>query len=428
MPISTPLRKTFRSISTFQLLPKRELDAVVECMICQEYKPNDKIWSVGTRLDFIGIIQTGEIIVEYRTSGAVKHSVRLVAGTFFQPPDVGVEDNVLSVSVYAATEVTLYTLHLRQLVALRSKCPTLDAVLPPRPYSRIRRLSWTRLWATTVAMLIVLFVWHDVAGILSGIFYLASDQWLPTTNHQRTLRLLDYAAWLNPQASHAHNKKGYIWSRMGKEQRATSAFDQALSVDDSSGPALNNLAATYFISGLVNRAAALQQRAVQANQNTAIARYNLGLVLMAQNDNLEATRAFKEATRIESDWALPYIHLSSIYLQMRDYAKAEQAARIATRLDPAQQSAHLSLALALYNQGERRDALSAIEHALEIRPEDVVSKFYQALILRDLGDHSQALLILQQLFDSSTDPQQRVRILMEIEGILRLATNPSKNQ
>ena len=428
MSPSVSLRKTLRTIPSFQSLPARELDTIATCLVRKDYRAGDRLWRAGTRLDFMGIIQKGEIVIEYRTNSPGRRSTRLMAGSFFRPHDLGVENDVSSVSAYAATDATLYVLRLEKLAVLRSKCPTLDAILAPASRHRIRRLPWGRLWVTTIAILVALFVWRDVTSAVSGILYLASDQLRLSADYQEALRLLDYAVRFDAGAIHAYNKEGYIGAQMGKEHLAATAFTQALNIDSTNGPALNNLAALYFTAGLVDQAIALQQNAAQADPNIAIIRYNLGLILIEQKDYVEAIRAFKEASRIDPDWALPYIQMSFVYLKTGDYAQAEQASRSAIHLDPAQQSAHLSLAIALYHQDRNQEALASFESALDITPDDVVSKFYKGLISRDMGETYFALLMLKQLLVSSNDPWQRARIVAEIEYIRSLQQSLSETR
>jgi len=86
----------------------------------------------------------------------------------------------------------------------------------------------------------------------------------------------------------------------------------------------------------------------------------------------------------------------------------------------------LSLALALYHQNKNEEALSSIEQVIELVPEHKIARFYQAMILRDLDNTQSALLIFQDLFNSSTDLQQQNRIAMEIKGLLRLLSNENQ--
>jgi tetratricopeptide (TPR) repeat protein len=277
-----------------------------------------------------------------------------------------------------------------------------------------------RVWSVAVAILIVLFVWRDVTGALSGLLYLAAEGKRSSIDHQNTMLLLNYAAKIDDQAAYAYNGKGYLWDQMGEKQLAANAFAKALSIDGANGSLLNNSAVTGFDAGLWDDALVLQQEAVEADPNSAIVKYNLGLMLIELEDYRGAIRALKEATRINPNWALPYLHMSFAYMKSGDHAEAERTARIATRLDPTQQSAYLGLAISLHEQHRCQEALTYIARALEVNSENVLVGFYQALILRDLGDYDQALLSLQRVLDLSSDPGERSRVSMEMETILRL--------
>jgi tetratricopeptide (TPR) repeat protein len=418
MPHSVSLRKTLRTIPIFQLLPRQELDIVLDCFARRDYQPGETLWRAGNRLDFIGVIQSGEMLVEYGPVGSRKRSTRLSAGDFIQPLDRTVGNTPSSVSAYAVTALTLYVLHQEQLAALCSTCSTLDTILEPRQGSLVGRSLWSGLWWLAVVLVISVLVWRDVAGALSGVFYLAAEYSARSANYSEALERLDCALRLDPEAALAHNQEGYIHFQMEHLQSATAAFGRALDADEACGATLNNLAATCFLDGFIEQAARLQQKAGQVNPNVDIVQYNLGLILMQQREYDRAIGAFREASRINPNWALPQIQLSASCLQKMDYAEAEHAARIATRLEPAQHAAHLSLALALHYQGRNQEALTSVERAIEIEPDDVVSKFYKALILDDLGNSEMALQTLQRVLESSEDPKQQSRILAEIESLL----------
>jgi tetratricopeptide (TPR) repeat protein len=427
MPTSAARRKTLRTIPIFRSLPKHELDVVASNLICREYQAGDILWRVGTHLDFIGVIQSGEITVEYRSNGLGKRVVTLSAGDFLQPRNLSKESRLSSVSAQAATDVTLYILCLDRLLALRSHCSTLDARLTREIQTPVARAPLRKLWLITVIMLVGLLVWRDTSRALSGVIYLASKRAQQMSDYSTALSLLEYATYLNPDASLANSQKGYLRLAMGNGPLAVTALSQALNSNGSNGPALNNLSTIYFSVGQLDPAMAFQTRAVSVDPDNAVTRYNLGLMLMRKGEIAAAIRAFKEASRIEPEWGLPYLQLSSAYLQVRKYVEAEQAARAAIRQDPVQQSAYLSLAIALYEQGKFQEAFVAVENALRFAPNDRVAKFYEALIVRDLGQTEAAILVFQQLLASAEDPQQRERIEVEIELILRRSSTALDN-
>jgi len=463
MSPSVSLRRSLRAIPVFQSLRTWELDQIAACMVRKTYQAGDQLWRAGAPLDFVGIVGTGELLLEYQANDSDKRIVRLGAGAFFQPAVLktpppsplpahgeggqppsasgvdrcqgaaglgtcGSEAKLIEggtsfpapTAAYAADEaLTLYVLRLEQLDALRARCPALDATLASAQPARVRRLAWETVWRVAVAMLIVLLTWRDVRAILSGVLGLAAEGRSPW----QALTLLSYATWLDPYAIYAYNEEGAIWHQAGKWRQASAAFEHALTVDSSYGPALNNLAAIRATGDGEEQSVTLQQRAARAAPNSATVHYNLGLMLVGQRDYVEAIRAFKEATRIAQDWAAPYLQLSLAYLRSGEANKAEEAARIAVRLAPDQQPAYLSLAIALYKQHQAQDALTAVERAVAMDPDDVVARFYQALILSDMGSYEQALQILHETLEQSGLAEEQARIGAEIERLHRLSND-----
>jgi signal-transduction protein with cAMP-binding, CBS, and nucleotidyltransferase domain len=92
------LRRHLRNVPTFRTLPKSELDAVAASVFCKEYRAGDRLWRAGVHLDFIGIVQQGEIVVEYRSNGSMKYA-SLLTGDFLQPSDLRDTRHLSSVSV-----------------------------------------------------------------------------------------------------------------------------------------------------------------------------------------------------------------------------------------------------------------------------------------------------------------------------------------
>jgi tetratricopeptide (TPR) repeat protein len=390
------------------------LDEVVEQMSRREYCPGDILWHTHGPGDFLGVIESGEILLEYRLHGRIISSVKYEAGDYVQPGDLREINRPSSMVVRATTNVRLYVLPRQQLNLLKSEWS----------YSADRRhterMVWSRLWAVTVAILILLFCAQDLTRIISGTLYLVSlraERSAP--NPEKSLRLLEYAERVDTGAVFAYNQEGYISFQHLDLERAVSAFSAAHEIEQTNSTSLNNLAVLYHLSEEVPEAADFLQRAVENDPNIAIARYNLGIALMNQGNELQALQEFKEAGRIDPDWALPYIQQGFIYLQGRDYPSAEEAARRASRLDPTQQSAHLILAIALYNQRKYHAALEPVELALQLAPEDNVAKFYNALVLKESGEPARALAILRHLLPGASDPLEVSRIEAEIESIHR---------
>ncbi len=423
MTTSVSLRRILRKVPVFRSWSKLELEKVIDRIICKEYKPGDVLWRKGTRTDFLGIIQSGEVVVEHRIYGLIIHSTRLFAGDIVLPRNLKDTNTRSVVLTRAVTEVRLYVLRMEQIDDLRPSWSKASVNLHPR--LRHNQYSyWSRLWIAIVAILIIFLTWGDITRILSGLLFLSSS---PTNqsayDDQKTLTLLQYVESVDQGAVFAHNQEGYIWFHHDDLQQAEAAFVRALEIDRANGPTLNNLAVTYFTNKQATQAILYLQKATHSDADSAIVKYNFGIALMNQNYNTEATREFKEASFIDPTWILPYIQLGYIYTQTGDYVNAEQAARKAITLDGAQQSPYLILAIALFNLDKNQEALKSVEDALQINPNDRVSMFYKARILRNLGEFDTAFSILDQLLKSTNDPQQISRITAEIEALHRSLQN-----
>lgn len=398
-------------------MSEQSLDAIIDQMICKEYLSGDVLWRTSAQLDFFGVIQIGEIMLEHRLNGSVIGSVKLTAGNYVLLPDLKNAKKRSFVLARAVTDVRLYVLRSNQFGTLRAKLPVPNDGLYLSP-ERFRFIPLRRLWIISVVLLAMLLVWNDGIRIISGFLYTAAKPESQTNSeYQKSLHLLNYVETLDQNAVFAYNQEGYIWFQQNDMQRAEAAFVSAINIDQNDSPTLNNMATIYFLTGRVPQSAVFLQKAMQKNPNSAIVRYNFGMALLQQGYNIDALREFKEANYINPTWALPYLQQGFIYIKMQDYANAEQAARTTIQIDDTQQSAHLILAIALFNQHKNREALKYVESALQVTPDDGVAKFYKALILKDLMEYDAAFLILQELLVSENDPLQKSRITTEIESL-----------
>src|SRR5262245_49143321 len=115
------LRRSLRKIPDFASLSSQDLDAVIAQMVYRDYKPSDVLWHTSQGLDFLGVIQSGEIIVEYRLLNQILRSNKLQAGDFVKSPKLKKsKDNHASLLARAVTDVRLYVLPNDQLTKLKS--------------------------------------------------------------------------------------------------------------------------------------------------------------------------------------------------------------------------------------------------------------------------------------------------------------------
>jgi len=420
MPANASLHRALRKVADFRVLSGKDLDTIIDQMSFKEYKAGDVLWRTSTHLNFLGIVQNGEIIVERQINGKVVRSIKLFAGDVVQPQDFRAGSGHSSTLARAVTDVKFYALRMDQ--ANRSQGRQKGGMIrTSRSPNALQQFILSITWVTVICLTILIINLRDINRILSGLLYFESERTMqPVPDLQRSVKLLIYAESIDQDAAFAHNQEGLLWYQWNDLQNAMGAFTRAVNIDQANGSGFNNLAVTYFTFGQIQRAATSQKQAAQNAPNSAITHYNLGLVLMKQNEYSEAVHEFREAMIIEPNWVLPYIQQGFDYIQLQNYTNAEKAATTAIKLDPNQQSAYVILAISLYNQGRDEDALKSIDAALQLKPSDHVARFYKALTLKRLGKFGPALGILDQLLISTIDPGQVSRINSEIESIHRI--------
>lgn len=418
------MRKSLRKIPNIAPLSSRDLDAVLAKMYCRDYKSGDTLWHTRKQLDFLGIIQCGEIVLEHQFCGKIIRSVKLQAGDYINQTNFEKNTkNRTSILAKAVTDVRLCVLSNEQLVKLglrnapsRAKKSTV--------LQFFQGLPWQSLMIAAIVLFTVFIGRQDIKRIFSGSVYLLSLQSTQTSyDYPSSLRLFQYAKFIDQTAAFLHAEEGNIWLSQGNLPRAETSFLNAVNAHQNDALAMNNLAVLYSTAGELQQALSYQQRASSTAPNRAIVHYNLGLLLMQKNELQQALRELKEANYIDPTWSQPHIQRAYIYLIRQDYHAAEQEALIAIRLDTTQYFPYLFHAIALYNQRKYQEALDPIENASMICPDCDISRFYKALIFTKLGKSDMAYSILRKLLEKTADPEQVLRITAEINSVQRSLQN-----
>ena len=421
MSTNASLRRSLRETPGLAALSSQALDRLIHQMDCKKYRPDDVLWRTGHNIDFLGVIQSGEVLVERHMKNQVIHSTRLQAGDVVKPGDLKCKENHSYILARAVTDVKFFVLQKEQIAEFQLALPILENISSSP--------SWnSRLNILLIAMVIftiLIVCWKDLSRIASaGLFYISDQTKISSPDYLNSLRLLQYAKLADPTAAFPYNAEGDIWFGQNNLSRAEMALNNAIIIEQNNAYALNNLGVLYFKTENFQQALFNQRKAVQFEPNNPVVHYNLGVNLMQNQSVPEAIREFKEVSHIAPSWDLPYLQLAYLHIEMQDFDTAEQDAQKAINLEPAQQTSHLLLAIALYNQGRYQEALKSIEKALQINHDNDVARFYQVLVLIRIKKFDDALLILQQLLNSTDDQQKISRITAEINGLQRMMQNP----
>jgi tetratricopeptide (TPR) repeat protein len=408
--VSAAERRTLRRIPALRSLPSGELEEAQARMLLRSYQAGEVMWRTRGPLHFSGYVQSGEIELETRVDGVPVRTTRLCAG---DPLPSRALQNRRPHETMIARAVT--DVHLAILPELQAR---------PAAREIQRGMNW--LWPVLLLLLVVVLARDDIARIVAGLLYQASNrEGAAAVQDPRSMGLLEAAQKVDRRAAFAYNEEGYRWFLRNNIPGASSAFQEAIASDPANAPALNNLGITYYSQGKPVQAAGFLQQSMVQDPDNPVARYNLGITLMQLADPAGALRQFQEAGFIDSKDASSLLQQAYLYQQAGDYAHAEQRARSAIQLNPSQAPAHLLLGMALYNQGREADALASFNQALMLEPGNRVAAFYRALILGHQKQYDAALPVLYELLVASPNAGETARILAEIDALYRFKTEPA---
>jgi Flp pilus assembly protein TadD len=139
----------------------------------------------------------------------------------------------------------------------------------------------------------------------------------------------------DPKSVMAHTMSGMLLNAQHKREEAKKHYEQALSIDDHSPIAANNLAWMYVEDGgNLDVALQLAQTAKGGAPNSGDVDDTLGWIYYKKGLVSQAVAALKESVDKDPDNAAFKYHLGLAYARSGDAASARQTLETALKLDP----------------------------------------------------------------------------------------------
>lgn len=236
---------------------------------------------------------------------------------------------------------------------------------------------------------------------------------------------------------------GFIYLQKGLTDFAKSAFDKALSLNESvltayiglalllrreenfdealnvlqkalsfgkSAELLYQLAQTSRLLKKNNQALSYIKEALALEETAAF--YNEeGLIYEAMKTYSAAFLSYEDAIRLNSYYADAYANMGNLYFKEGKLNKAEDAYKRAIGIDSSFLNAHHNLALVLHKQGRVGECLEHFRSAILINPKHISSLYNLAVILEESGEYSEAAgLYFNLLVLDNTLPDIEFRI------------------
>src|SRR5262249_22199012 len=178
---------------------------------------------------------------------------------------------------------------------------------------------------------------------------------------------------------------GYAHYKLGHEDQAVSALNQALGVDARDPDSLGLLGDIYLSQGRKNPAALKQ--AIQIGERLAAVRDNertwslLGQAYLIDQQYAKAAVPLEKYARAHSDSGPAWFNLGVAYSRSEKWKPAESALEQAVKLTPSNGAAQLELGYVYEKDKQYDKALVAYQHDYEScgrRDESVLASIYPA--------------------------------------------------
>ena len=185
-------------------------------------------------------------------------------------------------------------------------------------------------------------------------------------------KALDYTSVLLKQFSNSvtlHNIQGVANIGLGKLDRATENFKQAISLKPDYVDPYSNMGVALQEQGKLEEAIEAYNKAIAIKPDHANAYYNIGNAFKGQGKLEEAIEAYNKAIAIKPDYTEVYNNVGNTLQEQGKLEEAIEAYNKALSLKPDYPDAHNNMGNALSGQGKLEEAIGAYNMALAIKPD-----------------------------------------------------------
>jgi protein O-mannosyl-transferase len=203
------------------------------------------------------------------------------------------------------------------------------------------------------------------AGIVVG---LAALTWHQSQIWKDSERLWRHALSIDDGSSFAHNNLGLVLADHGALPEAVKEFRRAVQIDPVFVEAHTNLGNFLAQTGSREEAVAHLRQALQIDPMFANAHNTLGNILVDSGGLEEALQEFRKAIEINPDAAIFHYNLARALAKKGDAQGAISQYRQALRIDPQDFEIRNNLGLLLLRQGHQDEATEQFREAIQLNP------------------------------------------------------------
>lgn len=172
---------------------------------------------------------------------------------------------------------------------------------------------------------------------------------------------------LEHEAVHRANNIGVALLEQFDYEGAAAAFQDAVALDESYGPARVNHALALLLTQDLELAEEEARRAADLMPEALEPQYLLGLIARAENRPEDAREAFSIVHEADPEDVGTNINLGQISLEARDYGSAVEQLQLAYEREPYNVTAAYNLGLAMVRSGDTAGGRRRLEEAQALR-------------------------------------------------------------
>jgi len=229
--------------------------------------------------------------------------------------------------------------------------------------------------------------------IFPALCVAASSSSIPTNqeNGQRDLEKKILISNDNKEIAISHLARGDAHLQNGELEIAISAFDKALTLDNSLDIALLHRALAYGYNKQHENAITDLNEYIKRNPKSSLAYTKRGLNNLQIDNVFEAVKDYQRAIELDKNNAEAHDDLGVIYVQSGKLDKAINYFRVALLIDPEYIQAWHNIAMANLIKGKHDTALEQVDRALALRSDDANALLLKSVILESMGEIELAL-------------------------------------
>lgn len=383
-----------QNIAIFSEMPTKKRRFLEANLKRFEFAPGKRIIQQGRSGQFLGILESGQVVLESTHS----QTRTLTTGQFFGS-EMLCYGKPSAFNITTLSETTIWVLDRTDWQAANSS-----------PHARKSSATMTH-WKKVGLLLLVMIISLAMVGFILG------PPLLEDANHTLPRLIADAGRpdlaeeylWLvirwQPETARVYADLGEILFLQGKEEEAIMAYQQAVSLDEYLPWIHNNLGVLLLDQGAANQAVDHLQTALNLNPGNADAYHNLGNAYYSLGQWEAAAKAYQRALDLDPNQLDIKAARAGIALNEGRLDEAREAWEEILAEEPQHLLAQKSLGVIAVLEEDPAQALPYLEAVRTSDPEDVTTRLYIGLALEALDRPAEAAAELKYAVEKGSDPE-----------------------